>query len=129
MQDQLIKLGLSSGESKVYLSLLSLGLSTSGIIARNVLVSSSKIYEILDRLALKGLVSVIHKNNIKYFQAVEPERLNDYIHDLKKELDEKQEIVENIIPTLKNLSTISPSIRAEVFFGVKGVKSSYERLF
>jgi HTH-type transcriptional regulator, sugar sensing transcriptional regulator len=42
-------------------------------------VSYSKIYDVLERLGLKRLVSHKTINKIRYFQAVEPYRLYDYI--------------------------------------------------
>jgi sugar-specific transcriptional regulator TrmB len=46
----LVPLGLTEGESKVYLALLRTGPSTIGRIIKEARVSNSKIYDILDRL-------------------------------------------------------------------------------
>ena len=43
-------IGLSEGETKVYLALLRLGATKTGALAANAGVSSSKVYKILDRL-------------------------------------------------------------------------------
>jgi sugar-specific transcriptional regulator TrmB len=53
---------LTKGESKVYQALLELGESPIGGIIKNSSVSHSKIYDILKRLAKKGLVSTIIRN-------------------------------------------------------------------
>ena len=52
------KIGLTKGESKVYLALLRIGKSNIGPIIKEAKVSNSKVYDILDRLAQKGLVGV-----------------------------------------------------------------------
>ena len=59
------KIGLTKSEIKVYLALLELGCSATGKIVEKSKASSSKIYEILDRLMQKGLVSFIIKSGIK----------------------------------------------------------------
>ena len=63
-------IGLTRSEINVYLALLELGSSTTGKIIDKAKVSSSKIYEVLDKLIQKGLVSFIIKSGIKYFQAL-----------------------------------------------------------
>jgi sugar-specific transcriptional regulator TrmB len=66
---ELTKLGLTEGEAKVYLALLKLGSSTVGPIVKKSKVAYSNIYEVLERLISKGLVSFIKKEKTKYFQA------------------------------------------------------------
>jgi HTH-type transcriptional regulator, sugar sensing transcriptional regulator len=73
--NDLASLGLTRGESLTYIALLKLGSSK----VRESCVSYSKIYDVLERLGLKGLVSHKTINKIRYFQAVEPYRLYDYI--------------------------------------------------
>ena len=43
-------IGLTDGETKVYLALISLGTTKTGPLASKAGVSSSKVYKILDRL-------------------------------------------------------------------------------
>ena len=52
-------LGLSKREAKAYLALLELGSTTVGEIIKKTDIPSSKIYEVLDRLMKKGLVSYV----------------------------------------------------------------------
>jgi HTH-type transcriptional regulator, sugar sensing transcriptional regulator len=72
---ELIQLGLIDGEARIYASLLKLGSSKVGAIVRDSHVSYSKIYDVLERLSIKGLVSNVTIGNIKHFNAVEPYRL------------------------------------------------------
>ena len=55
--EKLQGIGLTDGESKVYVALLQLQTATKSAIVKESSVSSSKVYEILDRLLAKGLVS------------------------------------------------------------------------
>src|SRR5918996_6276567 len=64
--DQLRQLGLSSGEARVYISLLGLyAPSKVGLIVKESHVSYSKVYDVLRRLTEKGLVS--HDNILRRY--------------------------------------------------------------
>ena len=80
------EIGLTEGESKVYLSLLRLGSSTIGKIIKEAQVSNSKIYDILDRLNKKGLIGISLINNVKHFGAKSPSTINDLISDKEKNI-------------------------------------------
>jgi HTH-type transcriptional regulator, sugar sensing transcriptional regulator len=79
MLDDLISIGLTSGEAKVFLTLLKLGSAKVGQIVKDSHVSYSKVYDVLERLSAKGLISHIVLGNVKHFNAVEPYRLEEYI--------------------------------------------------
>ena len=64
------KLGLTDYESKTYLALLEIGEGTSGDIIKKAEIHTGKIYEILESLKNKGLISEVIKNNI-FFSASE----------------------------------------------------------
>ena len=65
-------IGLTKSEIKVYLALLELGSSTTGPIVEKSGASSSKIYEILEKLIQKGLVGHVIKAGKKHFEAAPP---------------------------------------------------------
>ena len=86
LEIQLNKIGLTNNESKIYLSLRILGTTTTGPLIKKSKIHASKVYEGLNRLIEKGLVTYVVKSNTKYFQAVEPERLFDLIEKRREEL-------------------------------------------
>ena len=121
---ELRNIGLTEGESKVYVELLKLGVSTKTPIAYNANVSSSKVYEILDRLVDKGLVSVMIKNNVKHYQAAPPEKLNDYLKRKKKELKKEEKIIEKLIPDMEKFTKNQDKFSAKLYSGFEGVKTA-----
>ena len=66
MKDALSNLGLSERESSVYLALLELGQTTTGPLSKKSSIPNSKIYEVLNSLEEKGLVSWVLKNNLPF---------------------------------------------------------------
>ena len=81
IEKTLEEIGLTKSEIKVYLALLELGSSQTGKIVQKSKAASSKIYEILEKLIQKGLVSYIIKSGIKHFEAAPPERIMDYLEE------------------------------------------------
>ena len=65
MELELLKeIGLTDSEIKVYIALLELGSSSKGPIVDKSHVASSKIYELLEKLMQKGLVTQVLKSNV-----------------------------------------------------------------
>jgi len=122
-------IGLSKGEVKVYFALLELGSSTTGQIIKRAKVSRSKVYEMLDRLMQRGLVSFVIKENTKYFEAANPEEILAYVSKQKKKLEEKETQLKKSLPELKakQKSAKKPQ-SAKVYEGLKGIKTMYNEL-
>jgi sugar-specific transcriptional regulator TrmB len=78
------ELGFTEREIKVYISLLELGLTTVGPIASKTKLQHSKVYETLDKLIEKGLVSFIVIGKTKHFQAADPQEIINLIEDRKR---------------------------------------------
>ena len=127
--DDLISIGLTSGEARVFLSLLKLGSTKVGQIVKDSHVSYSKVYDVLDRLSSKGLVSHIILGNVKYFNAVEPYRLEEYIKSKEEEVHKQLGIANKVIPELVKVANRNrQNDMAEIFIGDKGIRTAYEIL-
>ncbi|MFA5173584.1 MAG: helix-turn-helix domain-containing protein [Candidatus Pacearchaeota archaeon] len=124
----LLKIGLTEGEAKVYLALSELGSTTAGFIVKKSGVSYSNVYDILNRLIDKGVVSFIIKNKTKYFQASSPYNLVDYLDKKETEILEQKQSLNKILPDLEKLQEIKPHQEAEIFIGKKGLRTAYEKL-
>ena len=120
------EIGLTKSEAKVYVALLETGTSTTWNIIRKSGVASSKVYELLSKLAEKGLVTEHIEANTKYFSAVSPERLKDYLGEKKSEIDRKEKELLSILPSLKLMfNEKQEETRVEVFKGYKGVDTAF----
>ncbi len=117
------KLGLTKGETKVYLALNKLGESSIGPIGKESKVSKSKMYDILDKLINKGLVGYIVKESTKYFIPNDPHMLIDYINTKKQELNTTQQAITDLLPQLlaERNSTEKKPI-AEIYAGWRAIK-------
>ncbi|MFQ5531276.1 MAG: TrmB family transcriptional regulator [Candidatus Nanoarchaeia archaeon] len=127
-EEKLRLLGLTNGESRIYSALLKRGSSTVGPISKESRVSYSKIYEVLERLMEKGLVSSTLKEKTKYFQALEPKRIVDFLTKQEEEIKEKKKILSNILPSLNKISSKEEKQESEIFMGEKGIMTAYDLL-
>ena len=124
------KIGLTEGESKVYLALLKLGSSTSGPLTDESGVSRSKIYNVLERLIQKGLVSYIIKEKTKYFQAAEPSKIKDYLDKKEQEFTEQRKEIDKIMPQLQAQQEYGKKLKqAQIFEGFKGMQTVHEHTY
>lgn len=126
--DFLRELGFTEGEIKVYDALLSLGPSTSGRVVKKAGISSSKVYQILDKLAQKGLVTHVVRSGVKHFQASGPEKLLDLLEEREKEIRKQRVGVEKMLPALlARIREGAPTHEAEVYEGYGGVKGYFSQ--
>ncbi len=130
MLDSLRNIGLTASEAKVYNTLLETGKNTaSGILSKSRL-NSGRIYEILESLKNKGLVSSIKEGKKKKFIASPPERVLDYLNEKIQDIKDKMGEFEKELPKLKqNFESNQQEIDAELFIGIKGNKTAYDLLF
>jgi len=120
-------LGLTRSESSVYLAMLELGKASAGKIVSHAGISSSKIYEILDKLQKKGLVSYIIESGVKYFEASEPERIFDLIEEKEKEIQSQREKINELVPYLKERQLLSKyKSEATIYKGMKGLRAAFQ---
>jgi sugar-specific transcriptional regulator TrmB len=128
MQTELLKnIGLTDSETKVYLALLELGSTTKGPIVDKSGVASSKIYELLEKLIQKGLVSYVIKSGVKYFESAPPTRLLDYLKEKESNMKKQKTQLEKLIPELQ-LKRSMAGIGSEtiVYKGMKGAETSFD---
>ncbi|MBU0615724.1 MAG: hypothetical protein KJ601_06530 [Nanoarchaeota archaeon] len=124
MEEILIKAGLSKNEAAVYVLLLKSDQSLASDIAKKTDISRPHVYDSMNKLIEKGLVSYVIKNNKRYFSAANPKELLKYLEDEKEKIDAKQEEVKALLPNLLNIQKEQkPKVSVEVYEGKEGIKT------
>ena len=120
------EIGLTKGEIKVYLTLLSFESSTTGPIITKSKVSRSKVYEILERLKEKGLVTEVIKDQVKHFQALSPNKILEYIKNKKELISNQEEEFKLILPELLTKQKVSENNDyVKTYVGLQSIKTFY----
>src|SRR3989338_9351552 len=126
LEDGLEKLGLNRKEALIYLSALKLGLAKASEIAKKASVGREAAYYLLKLLQERGFVSEIIKSWVKYYSAVQPRTILDYIEEDKRK---KAEAIQEILPELESLQKIAlTKPKIEVYEGVDGFKTIVSKL-
>lgn len=123
LQQLLQKIGLSEKDAEVYLACLELGTQPASVIARKACLKRPTTYLILEGLLKRGLVSEYTGSNVKYFTAVAPEYLLNFIEKQRRELASHQREIEEYLPQFQSLTnpfSISPKVR--FYEGMAGIE-------
>lgn len=113
MITQMMESGLTKREAQVYEALLSLGPSHAGPLIKKTGIPSSKMYEVIDRLMDRGLVSFTIQGRVKRFAAADPKSLLNLFDERRKKIKE----------AVDALSRYSPGDRrhVEIYEGQKAI--------
>jgi sugar-specific transcriptional regulator TrmB len=117
------KIGLSDKDSEIYLACLELGTQPASVIAKKAGLKRPTTYLILEGLLSKGLVSEYTGSNVKYFTAVSPEYLLNFIDKQRRELTSHQRELEQFLPQFQSLTnpySLNPKVR--FYEGIEGVE-------
>ncbi len=121
-EEKLKQAGLAGNEAKVFLELLKRGSINGSELAKKVGLDRTLTYQVLNKLAEKGLVNYIMKEKKKYFSATNPD-------NLLRPVNEQVEFIQNLIPELKNIEKLKEVEQfVEVYEGISGLKVMYEEV-
>lgn len=136
LESTLEKIGLTSNEVKIYISLNKYGDMIIADIQRTSTVPRTSIVRALNRLKEKGLVSESHRDNQIYYISEPPHRLSSIVieqeADLRAQLDMVSEIkveLDEIVDLFKkdrNIESVK-EIDVRYYQGVEGFKNVHER--
>ena len=123
-------LGLNKNEAKVYLSLLKLGKANAAQIVKSLGVHRNIVYDNLDKLLEKGLVSFINEGKKRMFIAENAEALLTFLESKKKKAEEELSKAKKLLPEINTLlETARPEQDVCLFRGVNAVKKALSRVF
>jgi len=121
--DILRKIGLTENEIKIYIHLLKSGSSTAYEIGKQTGIYRVHVYDKLEQLMDKGLVTHVYRGAKKYFQATHPSKIKHYLEDQKRMLEVQEQAVDSILPELEAMTKIpKEDTFVEVFKGNEGLK-------
>lgn len=115
--------GLTDQEITVYLILLQKGKCTLQEVAKETPVPRSTVYNTLNYLGKKGLVSKLTIKNVSHYSAADPIKF-------KENLKRKENVIDSILPELSRLKdSVDFNNNVEVYEGAIGVFTVYSDVF
>ena len=117
---QLEDAGLTRNEASVYYALVDQGPSKAGHITRRTGIHRRNVYDAIETLIQKGLVTYMKENNIRLFVAVSPARLLEM-------LKEKEQNIASVVPELQQKFNFVQKKNETVFYrGKQALKSLFD---
>jgi len=117
---ELKQAGLTENESKVYISLVETGPNLAGKISRLTGLHRRTVYDVTEMLIKKGLIGYILKNNRRYFEASNPNRILEILH-------EKEDLLTPIVTDLLTKYNSKKEKQETNFYkGKEGLKAIFE---
>jgi len=120
--EKLQQIGLSKKEADLYVASLPLGTVTVTQLTVNTNINRTTAYQILDGLVKKGLMTWVIDSKGKRIKANPPEAITEYLKLKKKEIDEVEEKIKEMLPKLSlNFSPEETETKILYYRGHKGV--------
>ena len=121
------RVGLAKNDRLVYVSLLELGSATASALVKRTGLHRSYVYDILDKLIRCGLAGFIVKNNKKYFEASNPEKIMGILESREQKIKEDKESLKKVLSELGKRKEIAIGRQeGKIFTGKEGIKSILE---
>lgn len=114
------KFGLDEKEAKAYMAALEIGEGTVGRLAAKSGIKRTTLYDVIESLKRKGLLSIVRRSKQTVYMAEDP-------RVLRGSLEEKQQTLEKMLPELLSIANFldnKPTIR--YFEGDEGIKEVYK---
>lgn len=125
MDEKVLKeIGLTDAEIKVFIELSKVESAMASEIAEKVRIYRTNIYDILESLIGKGLVSYIIKANRKHFIASKPQKLLGYLKEKEEKIKDQEKQIQEMIPMILGLKQPKQEeLKAEIYRGKEGLKT------
>src|SRR3989344_9003437 len=117
------RLGLNKNEAKVYYALLIKGEATAQELVKYLGVYRNIVYDNLEKLIEKGLVSFVKEGTKRKFIAEKPSAIIEFLESKKQELNKKILTAKELIPKITEiLNTTKSKQEVSLLRGIAGLK-------
>lgn len=121
--EDFVKLGFNKNEAIVYAALLKLQTATAKDLIQETKFHKNIVYDNLEKLIEKGLISLIMDEGIKTFKAQPADMIITLLEDQEKQIQENKEYAKALVKDIKKLETKSAKkSETSTFKGKKGVQ-------
>lgn len=119
-------IGFTSNEARLYMACLHLGRGTVSQITKLAGINRTTGYDVLNTLAIKGLVSVSGKEPKQEYVAESPDKISSYLESRIKSQEMNLKSAEAMIPSLKSVHRVGDRPTVKFYEGEEGLRQVYE---
>lgn len=126
MEELVKNIGLDTNETKVYMALLELGSATVTEVSKKAAINRTTGYDVLERLAVKGIVGYASTKGTKIkYRAEHPSVLINFLERQQKSYSNKLAKLKKQLPELEFLFKQEKKPQIKFFEGIEGVEQIY----
>lgn len=126
IESTLKKIGMKEKEIQIFLAIFRFGEASPSMLARKTKIPRTTVFDILIKLANKGLVQRYEKHGRNYFGCDDETALLKYIKKQQKRWVKNQAVVEKILPLMHNIrAPYSPAPTIKFYEGAAEVSTIY----
>lgn len=125
-EKQLIELGFTAKEARVYLALLELGPSTATEIARKAKINRTTSYDILESLSGDGLVYSTGEAKVQKYAAEDPKKVINYLKNKIRKAQDRLNSAQSLLPQLLSIYSTKEKPKVKFYEGAPGMKEAFE---
>ncbi len=119
-------IGLTKTEAEIFIKLLETGETTASHLAKEGRMHRRIVYDAMSRLVEKGLVSFMDKDSKRYYLAVKPAKIMDFVGSKISALSDIRQEIKKTLPKLEEQWELKKSNEnAALFIGKEGIKTLY----
>jgi predicted transcriptional regulator len=121
------KIWMSEGEGKVYEAILKTETASVQKIHELVGIERRNVYDIINKLIAKGLVTYTTENRKKVYHVTHPNKIVEYLDEKQGDIVEAKKELEKELPALvKTYENTKSEVSFQVYRGKEGMKALYE---
>jgi len=129
LEEVFSKAGFSDGEARVYSAILGEDGATLQAVHERTGIERRNVYDIINKLISKGLVTYFTENRHKTYRATHPKNIIAHIEEDEKRLAEKKAALEGEMARLVSAYNSSkPEFDVRIYRGKEGVKSLFNEM-
>ncbi|VVB99890.1 Sugar-specific transcriptional regulator TrmB [uncultured archaeon] len=119
-------LGFSAGEGKVYEAIMNSDNATLQLIHEHTGIERRNVYDIINKLISKGLVSYFEENGRKVYRLTSPKNILTYLEEEEKGINSKKELLSAELPSLMKLyEAAKPEFDVRIYRGREAVRAVF----
>jgi len=127
--EELVNLGFTKNEAKVYISLIKFGRAKAKDLIRDTKFHKKLVYENIEKLIDKGIVSFVQEGRTRIFELADPNMLVEIIKEWLNKVLQEKESAQKIANEIRLISKeTKPKQEATIFRGKEGIKMFYNEL-
>lgn len=123
------KLGFSAGEGRVYGAILNSDGATLQLVHERTGIERRNVYDIINKLISKGLVSYFSENGHKVYRANHPSKILAHFEEAEHEISDKKAALSDEMPTLlKAYNASKPKFDVRIYRGKEGIRAIFTEM-